>query len=134
MLTVMSVCLVAVAQVRCEGRPGEMLPAADELGRRIHRLGLAAQRTLFRHREEVIERQLDQERLAWTAMELFASACVLSRIDSELAESRLPSDELDRRSKTAIYFLLMSARRIDDELKALNSNDDTQLRAAGTGL
>lgn len=65
-------------------------------------------------------------------MELFASACVLSRIDFELAESRLPSDELDRRSKTAIYFLSMSARRVDDELKGLNNNDDAQLRAAGS--
>ncbi|TXT31443.1 MAG: acyl-CoA dehydrogenase [Planctomycetota bacterium] len=109
-------------------------PAADEVSRRIHRLGLAAQRTLFRHREEVVERQLDQERLAWTAMELFASACVLSRIDFELTEARLPSDEVDRRVKTAMYFLSASARRIDDELKGLNSNNDAQLRAAGTGL
>ena len=67
-------------------------------------------------------------------MELFASACVLSRIDSEMTDSRLPSDELDRRVKTAIYFLAMSARRVDDELKALKNNDDAQLRAAGTGL
>ena len=55
-------------------RSALLRPAADEVSRRIHRLGLAAQRTLFRHREEVVERQLDQERLAWTAMELFASA------------------------------------------------------------
>lgn len=109
-------------------------PAADELSRRIHRLGLAAQRTLFRHREEVVERQLDQERLAWTAMELFASACVLSRIDGELTESRLPPDERERRVQTAIYFLSASARRMDEELKSLRNNDDAQLLAAGTSL
>lgn len=113
-------------------RSPSLRPAADELSRHIHRLGLAAQRTLFRHREEVVERQLDQERLAWIAMELFASACVLSRIESEIIESRLPADELDRRVKTASYFLSMSARRVDDELKALKHNDDVQLRAAGT--
>ena len=115
-------------------RSALLQPAADELSRRIHRLGLAAQRTLFRHREEVIERQLDQERLAWTAMELFASACVLSRIDFELTESRLPNDERDRRVRTASYFLSVSARRMDDELKALRNNDDVPLRAAGTNL
>lgn len=115
-------------------RSALLRPAADEVSRRIHRLGLAAQRTLFRHREEVLERQLDQERLAWSAMELFASTCVLSRIDYELTESRLPRDELERRVKTAMYFLSMSARRIDEELNGLNSNDDEQLRAAATGL
>ena len=67
-------------------------------------------------------------------MELFASTCVLSRIDYELTESRLPRDELERRVKTAMYFLSMSARRIDEELNGLNSNDDEQLRAAATGL
>ena len=111
-------------------RSALLRPAADELSRRIHRLGLAAQRTLFRHREEVVERQLDQERLAWTAMELFASACVLSRIDFELTEAHLPSEEVNRRVQTALYFLAASARRVDEELKGLRNNDDSLLRSA----
>lgn len=115
-------------------RSALLQPTASELSRRIHRLGLAAQRTLFRHREEVVEQQLDQERLAWTAMELFASACVLSRIDFELTDARLPSNERDRRVQTAMYFLAASARRVDEELKGLRDNDDSPLRTAAAGV
>jgi hypothetical protein len=56
-----------------------------ELGRLIGRFGIVVQNTLIRHREEVLERQLVQERISWAAMELLASACVLSRCDAELA-------------------------------------------------
>ena len=63
-------------------------------------------------------------------MELFASACVLSRIDYELTEAGLPSDEVNRRVQTALYFLATSARRVDDELQGLGNNDDSLLRAA----
>ena len=39
---------------------------------------------LFRNREAIIDRQLVQEPIAEAAMELYASACVLSRRDAEL--------------------------------------------------
>lgn len=54
-------------------------------GRLIARLGAIVQTVLLRYRENILERQLVQERLAWAAMELLASVCVLSRCDAELA-------------------------------------------------
>ena len=57
---------------------------ARKLGWMIRRFALATQGALIRHREEILDCQLVQERFAHAAMELFASACVLSRWDSEL--------------------------------------------------
>lgn len=62
-------------------------PFAQRLSRLIGRLGRVVQSTLIRYREEVLERQLEQERISWAAMELFAAACVLSRWDHELTST-----------------------------------------------
>jgi hypothetical protein len=45
----------------------------------------------MRHRESVLERQIEQERIGWAAMEILASLCVLSRRDSELSGA-IPND------------------------------------------
>ena len=56
----------------CPFESPELKPAARRLGKLIRRLGTTVQYTLIRHREEVVDRQLVQERIAWLAMELFA--------------------------------------------------------------
>ena len=76
----------------------ELKPAARRLGKLIRRLGMAVQSTLIRHREEIVERQLVQERIAWLAMELFATACALSRWDDELTRN----DRTTRRGGAAV--------------------------------
>lgn len=65
--------------------------AAARVGQLVARLGIVVQETLIRHREAVLERQIEQERVAWAAMEILASLCVLSRRDAELA-GRIPDD------------------------------------------
>lgn len=106
-------------------RAPQLVPDARRLGRAIGRLGVAVEQTLFRHREEVIERQLDQERLAWTAMDLFAVACVLSRWDDALSRND------GRHDAVARYFVDTAFRDIDEHLASLRSNDDgTLLEAA----
>ena len=79
---------------------------------------------MIRHREEVLERQLEQERLSWAAMEIFASACVLSRLDAELQHGT----EADR--PVAIAFLESSLREIDSQLRELGDSLDPILLAA----
>src|SRR5213594_1694816 len=65
-------------------RSPQLEPYAKRLGELIRRFNVEVDRALIRHREEILERQYVQERLARAAMELFASACTLSRWDSEL--------------------------------------------------
>ena len=50
----------------------------------IWRFNFAVNRSLVLYREPIMDMQLIQERIANTAMEMFASACVLSRVDAEL--------------------------------------------------
>ena len=50
----------------------------------IWRFNFAVNRALITYREPILDMQLVQERIANAAMDLFASTCVLSRIDGEI--------------------------------------------------
>src|SRR4030088_1818446 len=60
---------------------------ASQLGRLIWRFNLSVNRALITYREPVMDMQLVQERIAGAAMEMFASACVISRLDAELQDA-----------------------------------------------
>src|SRR5213595_3833957 len=57
---------------------------ARQLGRLIRHFNFAVNRALITYREPILDMQLVQERIANAAMDLFASTCVLSRIDGEI--------------------------------------------------
>jgi alkylation response protein AidB-like acyl-CoA dehydrogenase len=106
----------------------ELKPAARRLARLVRQLGAAVERALIRHREEVIERQLVHERMAWVAMELFAAACALSRWDSELARG-------DHRNDAAARLLVAdSLGRAEASLREMRSNNDRLVREAASTL
>src|SRR4030088_2012240 len=65
-------------------RSAELRSFANQLGRLIWRFNFAVNRSLILYREPILDMQLVQERIAGAAMDLFASACVLSRYDAEL--------------------------------------------------
>jgi alkylation response protein AidB-like acyl-CoA dehydrogenase len=109
-------------------RSPELKPAADQLGRLIRRLGSTVQRTLFRYGEAVLERQLVQERIAWTAMELFAAACGLSRWDDELERNNRTHQEVAR------LLVADSLRRAEVCLREMHVNQDQLLRKAHHSL
>ena len=104
-------------------RAARLQPAANTLGRLIGRFALQVQRQLIRHREEILDRQLVHERIAWAAMDLFASSCVLSRLDAGIPNG----DASNSDAAVASLFLRQSARRIRESLRALTDNDDTYL-------
>ncbi|EMI21884.1 acyl-CoA dehydrogenase [Rhodopirellula maiorica SM1] len=106
----------------------ELKPMGRRLGKQVKRLGTTVQSTLVRHREEVLERQLVLERIAWIAMELFATACTLSRLDSELVNG-------DRSNQPAAQFFIADSRRhVDHCFAALRDNDDDRLLATAQSL
>ena len=109
-------------------RSAELKPEARRLAKLIRRLGATVQSTLIRHREEVLERQLVQERIAWTAMELFATACALSRWDDELSRKNRNHDAVAR------LFVADSLRHAESCLQELRSNDDTLVLSAAEEL
>jgi alkylation response protein AidB-like acyl-CoA dehydrogenase len=102
----------------------DLLPQARQLGGLIRRLHIAVESTLFRYREAVFDRQLVLERIAWLAMEIFASACALSRWDNELKRNDHSHDAVAR------LFIADSLRRAETQLRDMKSNDDQLLRDA----
>jgi alkylation response protein AidB-like acyl-CoA dehydrogenase len=106
----------------------QLTPHARRLGQLIRRFGQAVQSTLFRYREEVLERQLEQARIASAAMELFATACVLSRWDSDLAAGDTAN------SAAAHWFVTDSLALADRSLSDLHSPADKPLLEAARQL
>ena len=102
----------------------ELRLAARRLGKLVGRLRATVQRALIGHREEIVERQLVQERIAWLAMELFASACALSRWDDELSRNDRKHDAVAR------LFIADSLRHAEACLREMRANDDQLLREA----
>jgi acyl-CoA dehydrogenase family protein 9 len=124
----------AVLTPRVPVRRPELLYMAERLGRLIRRFNLEVDRALIHHREEILERQYVQERLACAAMELFASAAVLSRRDAELESSRAESGANDTEPGPAELFLLGSFRRTQQALAELHDNDDESVTATADKL
>src|SRR5213078_3433593 len=102
---------------------------ASQLGRLIWRFNLSVNRALIKYREPVMDMQLIQERIAGAAMEMFASACVISRLDSQLKSVAQNGASAPGDRRAGELFLRQSFRRIRRFLAGLNDNDDTELLA-----
>jgi hypothetical protein len=102
---------------------------ASQLGRLIWRFNLSVNKALIKYREPVMDMQLIQERVAGAAMEMFASACVISRLDSQLQSVAQNGASAPGGRRAGELFLRQSFRRIRGFLAGLNDNDDTELLA-----
>jgi acyl-CoA dehydrogenase family protein 9 len=107
---------------------------AGQLGRLIWRFNFAVNKTLIQYREPVLDMQLVQERIAQVAMEMFASACTLSRLDSELQAASNNGNTPPANRQAAELFLSQSFRRMRVALAGLTDNEDRQLLATANAV
>src|SRR5712672_2361370 len=107
---------------------------ARELGRLIWRFNFAVNRALIMYREPILDMQLVQERIADAAMDLFASTCVLSRIDGEIQFGGRNGSSSSPDQFAADLFLRQSFRRIRHFLSALTDNDDKSVLATAKSV
>jgi len=107
---------------------------AGQLGRLIWKFNIAVNRALVTYREPILDMQLIQERIAGAAMEMFASACVLSRWDSELQATARNGDQLAETNQVADLYLRRSFRNIRRFLGSLNDSDDKALLATADSV
>jgi alkylation response protein AidB-like acyl-CoA dehydrogenase len=112
----------------------QLRPQAGQLGRLIWRFNLAVNRSLIVYREPILDMQLVQERIAWAAMDLFASTCVLSRWDAALQATGRNGDSAPSEHNAADLFLRQSFRRIRRSLNGLNHNDDKAVLATADSV
>src|SRR5215813_7930080 len=103
---------------------------ARQLGRLIRHFNFAVNRALITYREPILDMQLVQERIANAAMDLFASTCVLSRIDGEIQFAGRNGNAASPDQSAADLFLCQSFRRIRGFLAGLTDNDDRAVIAA----
>src|SRR6266850_1301273 len=103
---------------------------ARQLGRLIRHFNFAVNRALITYREPILDMQLVQERIANAAMDLFASTCVLSRIDGEIQFAGRNGNSVSPDHSAADLFLCQSFRRIRGFLAGLTDNDDRAVIAA----
>src|SRR5213595_3040633 len=107
---------------------------ATQLGRLIWRFNLSVNRALITYREPVMDMQLVQERIAGAAMEMFASACVISRLDSQLKSVAQNGEKGAGNQAAAELFLCQSFHRMRRFLSELTDNDDQALIATANSI
>ena len=116
-------------------RSAALRSLGGHLGRLIWRFNLSVNRALIAYREPIMDMQLVQERIAGVAMEMFASACVLSRWDAELQSTARNGSNLPATNPAADLFLRRSFRKMRGFLRGLGDNDDQALlRTANSAL
>lgn len=93
-------------------------------------------RLLTVHREKIINLQLPQQRIAWAAVELYATAAVISRLKMMLddAEGRPRSDTLQRDLLIGKGFCHHAADRIRRRLDELSENRDDEVIAVADAV
>ncbi len=115
-------------------RSPELAPQARTLGSLLRQFGLAAERALVDNREEIVDRQLVQEPIAKAAIELFAQASVLSRLDDALSHAANGSAASDNDRRAALLFLSHSERSVKKLLSERGDNDHVAIREVAKGL
>jgi acyl-CoA dehydrogenase family member 9 len=106
---------------------------ARKLGTHVRQLGLMLPWLFWRARtEEVfVQNQLLHERIADIAIDLYASACALSRLDHLLQSDNGKPAESEALVAAGRHFLKLADRRIRQNFAALDDHDDASTIAAG---
>jgi hypothetical protein len=118
-----------------EVRSSALAEDAERLARLVALFGSNVEKLLRRYQESILERQYQLGRVADAAIELYASSCVLHRLDAQLRDHQLAADEPARDQQIGRYYLQTAGRRIRKSLADLWDNDDEETtRAANLAL
>lgn len=90
------------------------------LARAIKAFGWAVEGQIVRHREALLEKQYIHERLARSAIALYAASCTLARLDASLVDGT--ATPLDRAAGT--LFVQQAIRRVRGSLGELGTAED----------
>src|SRR6185437_5042963 len=107
------------------------------LARLTRELARAVVRVLRVHREEILDQQLIQERIAWAAIELYVMAAVISKLQATLehvAGNGLDSPDWRRDVLVGKAFCRHAADRVERRLGDLFDNHDDQTIAVAEAM
>jgi hypothetical protein len=103
-------------------RSSSLRPFARQLSARVRDFAGTVRSALITHQRAIKDRQYVHERIADAGCELYASSCVLARLDSMLSGGN--GHDVTRAVQVGKHFLALSDRRIKQCLAALSDNDD----------
>src|SRR5690606_29458016 len=89
---------------------------------------------LRKYQQEILDRQYLQARIADAACELYASSCVLSRLESIVRDHHLSEEQKRRDLKVGRYYLATADRRARQCLAELWENDDDETTAVADAV
>ncbi len=110
-------------------KSSQLRDAAAALAKHVKHFGLELPHIFLRLKDETkfVQAQLIHERIADIAIDLYASACTLSRLDHLLTQ---PSADTD----AGLYFLKIANRRIAANFAALTDHDDGDCVTTADGV
>ena len=120
-LTLLPKKLKRLSLPKIEVKSSSLKNEAHQLAKAVRRCGFSIVRLLAHYREDIVERQLELERIADSAIAIYTATAVLSRLDSiahtshELASGKL--------------YCKMAFATIESNLSALFNLDDQDIEA-----
>ncbi len=124
----------AAGRVKREIRPERITMAhpeldkhADSVAEQVKELSAAAESLIRKHKKDVLDRQLDQERLADAIADVYAQVAVISRMTAIFEKDGVEPSGQER--YIADTFCNRAARRVRSHLSRLESNDDERMVA-----
>lgn len=115
----------------------EIREEAAQLSKAVRRFGIAVTRVLAKYREEILERQLTLDRIATSAMAIYTTCAVLSKLDVDLQSGKGKGLALTQDVARAKLYCQMAFASIDQNLSSLFNNQDQFIESVSdlmTGL
>jgi alkylation response protein AidB-like acyl-CoA dehydrogenase len=101
---------------------------AEALGKAVRDFGNAVLTVLAKYREEVVDKQLDLNRLAAAAMAIYTSMAVLSKMDSELTQGNQDNIAVGK------LYCKMASKKVQRCLHELFDEEDAMLEKVSDQL
>ncbi len=119
-----------------EGLHDELSHEGHALARLTNLLARDVIRLLHTYRESILDQQLIQQRIAWSVVDLYASAAVLSKLQSMLDEQKINGNGHDLRRDLIVgkAFCHHAAERITQRLHSLFANGDEEVIAVADAM
>lgn len=102
---------------------------ADRLGQHVQTHTRVFKLASKRLEEQIVTAQATQARLADSATQMFAWACVLSKLDQQLAEGA-SGPRWERDKAAGLHFMDLAHERIQRNVRELDRNPDASMRRA----
>ena len=100
---------------------------AVRLSKIIKRFALTSVKLLARYGEDIVERQLQLDRLSSTVIAIYTTTAVLSKLDCELSREGYISEKLAKDLEIGKFYCQHAMRKADRMLNETSKNNDDQI-------